>query len=282
MTCIGTRTRRRGFVLLMVVVLIAIAAMILARLASTSLRVASVAVEEEREMRERWAVTSLRRYSFETAPRLFAGPSDPDSDEGARAVFWQDVRLAGETWKIVVAEESAKLNLAMFRGQIGSDDWSTDVELLLETDSVRLKSSIESPRLRWGDWLESAGSSRSPSAEAVATATQRITLWGDGRLNVMQCDDETLGIVWRRQFGHAPPAVLHQMRSQQPRPTTQQMMAALDLRDSQRDKANNWITAESRCYSTWVFCRTSHRVPASLFVEWGQSGAAKEHRGYQY
>ena len=73
------RQRRRGYLLLTVVVLIAVASLMLSRIANTSMRVASVAIKEEQEMRYRWAATSLRRYSLDAASTLFA--AEPGRDE---------------------------------------------------------------------------------------------------------------------------------------------------------------------------------------------------------
>ena len=66
-------TRRRGFVLLMVLVLIAIAAMILAGIARHSLGLALEASDARQSLQDRWATVSLERAVLGRVDKILTG-----------------------------------------------------------------------------------------------------------------------------------------------------------------------------------------------------------------
>ena len=278
--------RREGYLLLTVVVMIAVASLMLARLANTSLRVASVAVEEERDLRSRWAVTSLRRFALDAAPSLLAGPPrDHSHGERAEPVFWRDVQLAGLRWRVIVSDESAKLSLPHLAARYDTEIVKRRMDDLLG-GRVRPKPDFSGREqydlTRWEHWIENGAFGHSVSAREVAVATQRLTLWGDGRLNVCRSEEQTVDILWRQLFARAAPRRLHKVRLQTPPPTTDELIAKLGLRESQAAMARKWITTESDCRSVWLFCHSDRRVSSTFFVEWGVSDASREHRGYEY
>ncbi|MCG8649368.1 MAG: hypothetical protein MI861_06025, partial [Pirellulales bacterium] len=211
-----------------------------------------------------------------------------DGTHGAgNAVVWAEVRLAEQTWRVIIADESAKLNLLRSSNQFGEESTKKLVRSLGPQSSVVkfVAAGAEGgkqDRLRWEHWFEAGAVNRSESARRFADATQQLTLWGNGQLNVCRCDANAIDALWQNLFGRTAPPRLHQIRQQQPSPTTQQLIRSLGLRESQEEKASQWLTTTSTCHSVWIFCQTNRRVPSSLFVEWGMSGATREHRGYEY
>ena len=285
--------RRQGYLLLTVVVMIAVAALILARVATTSMRVATTAVNEEQDLRQRWAQTSLRRFSLDSATRLLAGKRLSQVDSQAlssgtenESVMWANVKLAGKQWRVIVADESAKLNLIHSSRELNDEVLNDLAQNLLPTNArVSLTNDLNElggqRAARWEHWFESTNQARQ-SPRVLAHATQQVTLWGQGRLNVCQSDASTVDALWRALFGNDAPNELHSMRKEYPPPTTGKVIRALALRESQASLARQWLTTTSDCYSVWIFCQSDRRVPASLYVEWGAGGVATEHRGYEY
>ena len=99
--------------LVTVVVMIAVAALVLAKMASTSMRVATTAIEEERELRNRWAISSLRRFTLDGADNLLSlSASNPNTTDSNPTALWKDIQLAETQWRVVLADESAKVNIS--------------------------------------------------------------------------------------------------------------------------------------------------------------------------
>ncbi len=293
------RSRRRkpdGYILLTVVVMIAVASIMLASLASKSLRLASTAVTEERKLRQRWATASLRRYGLDAAePLLASAARDSGSAEEPFVSVWKDIELCGQEWRVIISDESAKLNLVSFANEFDAERTSSVFKELrtgrqqLDVSSALSVSEIRQIQ-RWEKWFAPRSADRSSAhfggasegARQIAAATQQVTLWGDGKLNVAKCSETTIDTLWRELFGRRAPQELHAIRGQSPPPSTAAMIDSLALRESQSDKARNWLTTESSCFSVWIFCLSDHGGADSMFVEWGSTSSTRERRGYLY
>lgn len=235
------RHKRDGFLLLTVVVMLAVTTLILARLASTSMRIASQAVEDEKRVRNQWAITSLRRFTLNAGRDLLASSSivaDQGSSQSETPVLWKDVVLANQTWRVVLSDESAKLNLNALAEHFEYDAVEQQSkELITGAGLVQPKADLESVigsrSTRWDAWLDSPSKSaqnRNLHARRLSEATQRITLWGDGRLNVCTSDSKTLDGLWKQLFGRQPPKLLDELRKQRPVPERRRVIEALGLR----------------------------------------------------
>ena len=279
------RRKRKGYLLVTVVVMIAVAALVLAKMASTSMQVAKTAIEEERELRDRWAISSLRRFTLDGADSLLSQSSILGSESANPTTLWKDIQLAEKQWRVVLADESAKVNVGRLARK---RDEQALRKLLTELISGETRTTPVADlakvgsRARWDTWIDTGESDSWRSPRALATATQNMTLWGNGRLNVSQSNRETIDSLWNALFGRDTPELLHELRQQRPPMRTRNLISALALRESQSTIASQWLTTESHCYSVWVFCQTDRRVRPSLYVEWGGDTAATEHRGYEY
>ena len=153
------RLNRPGYLLITVLVMIAVASLMLSRVAGMSMRVASIAVAEEREMRNRWAITSLRRYALDTAPTLLRSATvsgNGRATERAQPVFWRDIPMAGHTWRILVADESAKVNVQKLMSRYDDQTVTGLVnELILGGLNVRANRELGKQTGRhWDQWLD--------------------------------------------------------------------------------------------------------------------------------
>ena len=109
------RAKRQGFLLITVLVMIAVAGLMLSRLATKSLRVALTAALEEREARIRWSKISLRRLALNDS----AGMLEADGEQ--RGIAVENFRTGGERWRVIVSDESAKLNLRQLAQEATGD-----------------------------------------------------------------------------------------------------------------------------------------------------------------
>lgn len=285
---ISVRRGRRGYLLLTVLVLIAMSMLIMGRMASTSMRVAATATAQERDLRNRWAVTTMRRYCMRNAQSLVNRSARRlgSDDSAGTATAWRDLDLAGQRWRVIVADENGKIHLPHAIGALGVEQTRGLAEQILGggEDAV-LRSPLQpaygTSSQRWDQWLDASGTQDRP-ARALASATRNLTLWGNGELNLATADRISVQSLWKILFGRQPPAEFEALRQQRPTPPLSQFFGAAGLRDSQIAVAEEWFGTESQCHSIWIFCQTDRRVSPTLFVQWGAEGSATEHRGYQY
>ncbi|MFG0261579.1 MAG: hypothetical protein ACF788_04235 [Novipirellula sp. JB048] len=287
---------RKGFVLVMVVVLLAVVSLILARVATVSLRVAGSAVSAEQELRERWAATSIRCAALEEVRGRF---SSHGGEAGEEPFLWKDVRLAGKVWRVLLADESAKLPLPAIATRRGELLPMVEREFGLGRWGVRLSDRAAergaASRMRLDEWLEG---SREPGR--LALASQSWTLWGNGRLNLRTARDETVELLFEVVLGIDPPRDFHQLRRSAlfaPEASgvggdvpavsggrandVTALLVAADLRESQISRLERWVDLDGECESVWVFCQDDASVPATFFVRHGH-GARMSQWGYVY
>lgn len=108
-------SKRDGYVLIMVVVLIAIAAISLAGLARRSILIAGEAIEAQQELQRHWGATSCRQLLLDRAEEFFQQAEKPYLDGElpwpAPSQLAVEVPLGGMVYRLWLSDEDAKLNL---------------------------------------------------------------------------------------------------------------------------------------------------------------------------
>ncbi|TWU62332.1 hypothetical protein V7x_40610 [Crateriforma conspicua] len=275
-----------GFLLVTVVVMLAVTTLMMTGLASRSMNEASVAVAEEREMRTRWATTTVRRFVLNRADQILERERASDGQLASMApstIRHKSLQLGGRTWQIILADESAKLNLRSLAAR-GSVErvYRLAPKLISGQKSLvllpRERLNPSSGTLRWEHWL--AGE-RVDDPTRLAEETQFLTLWGDGRLNVRNCSSDVLSAVWRELFGRSVPESIWNFRANERADRLVDLTLLAGMGEQGSAKVRRWMKAESDAYSLWVFCKSDPRIRPALFVKWGNA-RAPDHRGYLY
>ena len=108
-------TRSRGYVLLMTVLLLAVAAVALSMLGRRSFRQAMTALQAEEDLQRRWAIRSCEEVLLPQAGKLVDyRPNEAAADLAAdppAPVAWRVLRLGELRIDLVFADEQAKLNV---------------------------------------------------------------------------------------------------------------------------------------------------------------------------
>lgn len=276
---------RSGFVLLAVVVLLMIVSLILTRVAIVSLRKAGEVQANERDLQKRWAVTSLRQYGERSASLLLSPTDDPDSGEPPRvkpAVVAFET-LAKIRWEVWIQNESAKLNAVAAAEQRPMNDVLEILgSIVMKGGSGRLRTANEialfnpEGRREFEYWLEA------PTGTSYRQLTEEITLWGDGRLDILAARKETLDAAWRLYFGRSAPDELHAMKDQAKAPTWKDALEVLSLREAELTIANRNFAIGRTVTSVWLIPREAPGVPSYFFVRWGNGAMATQSKGYLY
>ncbi len=271
--------RPQGFVLLIVVITLAIACILFYQLATLSFAKIREVIEDERELRQRWTLVSFRRAMLPRANDLQgrierglnSGRSGSSSGNTQIVRATQEViKINGQAVEFRVEDESAKLKLPALLEERPEQEASRIVGRLMARSRAFVKREIfvggERPSVwNWYDIFEE----EALSGRELLRATDAMTLWGDGRLNVMRADQTVLDEAWRSVFGHLPPRELIDARQGYPRDSWKDLRERLSLRQSQLKLADRWFTGTSSCYSlelrvlnsasdaskTWLFVR---------------------------
>lgn len=276
---------RSGFILLTVIILLMLVSLILTRVAIVSLRKVGEVQANEQELQQRWAVTSLRQYCERAASSLLSPQRGADSGtlrqgEVSAVAFEQ---LAGIDWEIWVQNESAKLNPAWAVEQRPLKDVLEALGGVIPKGGPgRLRTANEiayfSPESRgsFEYWLEAK------TGASYRQLTEDMTLWGDGRLDVLSARSEVLDAAWRLYFGRSAPAELHALKDQQQVPVWRNVLQAVSLRESELAIANRNFTVGRSVTSVWLIPPRGSAIPSYFFVRWGGNGVAMQSKGYLY
>jgi len=264
------RSLKRGFVLLLTLMLILIAGLMLAGIARQSLMLALEATRAHEDLQRRWAIVSCQQAILARAETIFAQRLEGAATRGLPPVevptrLSSVVELGGTEFRLELSEEDAKVNLNTICDNYGEEQTKRLLGQLggsARTFSVRLsrrdRRSLRATTRRFDSWgqvyaLEQSRSNRAPPT-ALVDLTTDITLWGSGRTNVYRASNKAIAEAWRLAVRRGRPDALHELRREVPTMELNDMLATLRLRDSDRESFENLLTDRSQAYSLWVFC----------------------------
>jgi hypothetical protein len=290
--------KRGGFLLITAVCLLAIASLMLTQMALRSMSAAEHTVILERELRDRWSGLSLQQYCLTNAEALLSSTHEvmPESSqrepsvisEKANRVSW-DVQLNGSSWHVDLVDESVKVNLNVIYGLRPSEEFETLVgKLIGDRDDLAMRGPLERPAegsngsKRYEGWFRSTpmdttghnGPSFSPET------LNRVTLWGNGRLNVRRADDTSVDELLHYLFGRGGTSDFHQRRRTSPQLSLDVLFTELGLRESQAKIARRYFAMESHAYAVWVGSRSSTRTSLIQYVTWTEGGGLVRKHAY--
>jgi hypothetical protein len=292
------RTRHRGYVLLLTLLVLTIAAAALAGMCRLALEKATQAARAQEALQRRWGVVTCRAAMLPKAPLVFAS-FQPAGDRNL-AESRMSLNLGGQSLTLVFGDEQAKANLNLLyalEGRAGADRLARDmaqaagatamlrVELRpvlieppddepvdndTETDrdpEALLEFTVEQAFEAWGQVFPGAAPQdlvrrRGPLPSAV----ENITCWGDGLVNVRRASREAVQAACARWLRPAEVAKLLAARDKDVDFDLWETLDSLDLSEARRDAAEQLLTDESTCYSLWIITRTRGRDGYDLAV----------------
>lgn len=271
--CASRPARRKGFILVMTLVLIAIAGIILAGLARHSLQLAIEAVDGQTELQRRWGSVCVEQVIFHNSKLLLERQMEADEVRSLSQRNLQVVnRLQGEivlgdlTFIFQLADEEAKVNLnTLYRELPQQHNLEEIINGLMEQPiSVLLRpdlSSGQSSRLpvfhSWGQVFEyeRLGNSE-PVALEIANAVDQLTCWGNGKLNTRTASKESLALVVSLALNKKDTQRLLERREEKPSEAIRSAANALGLRSRQRRKLLQLLSEKTSTYSMWLTIST--------------------------
>lgn len=258
-----SRERNGGYVLIMTLVLIAIAALASAGLARRSLVLAQQSIEQQRELQRRWGAHSCQRTLLGNAEDIFLELEDRHQEEElpwpAPSLLQAEVNLAGMKHRLRLTDENARLNLNEVTARFPEQRRQLLFHLVDNGVSLKLRPNISPQAVRKKRWFTSWGQLvslneiwRTRSLGSMLEAVSEITCWGNGKLNLRRTNDPVLYQIVGKVISQDVASKLLETRSESDNMELSELLAAMGLRRSQQVRLRRWLTDESSCFALWL------------------------------
>jgi len=270
------RARQSGFALLLTLVLVLIAGATLAGIARHSGTRALDARTQTEALQRRWAVTSARDTLLRRVPIVLdqaeRGERIGDAAEPTRkpvAAIAIDCRLADLAFRIVAADEQAKLDVNQLVAVVGVSDAPRLLREMLADTSPR-----PDVRLRFSASFDSNAREVGSFGQVFADASPRmlvggsrgngpaelLTCWTNGQLNVRRASDEAIETLCTRALGPRLVSDLLRIRQDDPFAPIEAMRRELGAMDKkQAEQFGRLLTDESASHSLWMIAHGRQR-----------------------
>lgn len=285
--------RQSGFVLLMTLVLVLLAGVTLAGVARRSLIGAIEAEQASDALKRRWAMISCQATLLPMAERVL---DEAERGSGRELLVQEEstyqndpmarrhitCRLAGIEYDLLFTDEQAKWNINRALDDADRASVQSAVRRLVSIPQghvqvnlrpqVRQVDSIEDktdrlPISGYGQVFENLTPHDLFTAESnMARLGDKITCWGDGRINIRRATDKVIKQACEKTIGPRITAALIRARKENPyRPLTE-MVHAIDKLDArQRSRVLARLTDRSTCHGLWMVAR-GDQPPSHTFT----------------
>lgn len=278
--------RRRGYVLVLVLFVIALAAAALAGVSRMSMARSMEASRAEADLQRRWAVVSCRSVLLPKAEAVLVKAGAQGSS------VRRDLVLNGERITLIFGDEQAKANVNYLyaeqdlagadravRGLVQSTGGILSVELRPipgrrgAKDSIADQDPDQPPAFEsFGQVFRNAPPSLLTSARG-AGATQAVadllTCWGDGSLNLRRAPAEAVRTVCAAHLPAGQISRLLDVRAKNPDLDASAILDQFELSERTRETLDDLLIDDSSCHSLWIITHTRNRNWYDLAISGG-------------
>jgi len=286
--------QRHGYVLLIVLMVLAITGAVLAGLCRMSLERALFAQRAQADLQRRWGVLTCQSVLLPKAEAALSASGTPASE--AR----RDLHLGGQVFSLVFGDEQAKANVNLLYRDAGLAGAESRVREIAALSPLRVE-------LRpLADGADASGFGRKPAGgaaaadadppelprvfeafgqvfvgarpadlvEALGTAapvTAALTCWGDGSLNFRRATPEAIRQVCGGYLTSAQISKLLDLRAKDPAADSSTLLDQLKLSEKTRAVIDDLLVDDSSCRSLWIVSRSAERNWYDLSVSDGSA-----------
>lgn len=272
---------RHGFVLVMALVMIAVAGIALAGFARKSLQfVQSVAAEQDK-LQHRWGMISCENVLLQQSEFLLF---KKDLRLSVREPIWPlssqiegQFRLGGLEYKVLLADEDAKINLNMLHHrsaqlprivQTQFQETANTAGLTLRMLPLRVLD-LEAKLPVYHSWgqIFTPPANTDSNTSSIIKATYQTTCWGNRKLNLKRASDEAIRVVCKRIISNKTIDALLERRQELKSGEPRIVLAGIDMRASEKTKLHRLLSNRTNCYSLWVTTQNKSSRHTTLFVD---------------
>jgi len=268
-----TRGRRQtGYALLMVLLVLVIAVTSLAAISRARSQAALRARSLQTDLQFRWGAMTCSELIFaDPAGVLRGGASSPAGADKptARAARILSFDLSGLTFKLVLSDEACKINPNFLMRTCGKDRSESLLQTAqaglaqpLAVNLADLPDSRDLPPQLPGGYVSfdqvfaphRPGELLDPSSPTGPTncPAGRITCWSGGVVNFRTADSNVLQAALAAVDLTSRADSVAAFAANNPNCTLDQLIAKLNLDDSQAHRLRSALTDRSNCYSLWI------------------------------
>lgn len=268
MTRICDGRRRAGFTLVSTVLLIGIAGLLLTTFASLSVNKAIEIQQESNRLQMKWAVASVQRMAFNNVNNLLTVEvTDEETSQVKRRgipVFVQRIELGNVLTELVVADESAKLDLNLVHAKNGNvkeliGDFARDASGWVDLrPKRRQRDSKDNEYVSWDQVFADQDGALHP--EQLMRLTTQLTCWGK-KVNLDSASDGVLFEACKLAAGAATAQKIVDLRQDDPDMAISDMIAELEVAGPQAAKIREILVNSSISQSIWV--KATHQKAGS-------------------
>ncbi len=261
------RTRQSGYVLLLVMLVLTIAATALMATTRACLARAVGANHAQRDLQVRWGALSCESLLLPVAEDILAD-ADADADvrgEHPSSAIHHEIVLGKMTFHLIVSDEQAKLSLThlaagnhavRFVRAIRDAQQGLPAPLTVDLADVGLALSSANS-VGPLQTFEQIFNIDHPSqmitvADLPDSPTGRIGLIGDGAINFTRAHPAVLAARLKDVISHGLAAELLSLIERSPATTLNDLIAELDLSQEDARPIREALTDTSNCHSLWV------------------------------
>jgi hypothetical protein len=278
-------SRHPGYVLVMVLVILAMAGSVLAAATCRTSKQVLDAGASERRLQRKWLSVSAQTVILDRADDVLVGAPDVagrvsyDPPSVSRHIV---VTAGGMNFDLVLADEQAKANvnmMAKLRADAGNLDEAlrvlqashrTFLPVHLRPSPTRKVRATTVPIIyeTFDQCLTLDGPWQLVSSEtSQGYAAEDITCWGGGKINFRRASMAALREVCVGCLDDTQLDTLIRLRDQAPKTTLTEALMLLKLTDKTRDEAMTLLTDDSHCHSLWVIAHDKTRDYFRLYID---------------
>lgn len=287
---------RRGYVLLLSLVLLALAAAALAGVARASLQRSLAAARAQEDLQRNWAMLSCRRAVLPQAEAILARAAEGLRGSPPVRTVKQTLELGGQRVELTVSDEQAKVNLNALLARRDAPEVERAVRELLTLSPLAARVRLQPieldgtdsgaaggdlPMAPLGSWAQVFVD---PRPEELLTAefsleqspADAMTLWPTraelARLNFRRADLQGLRLVCAPLLDAHQSAELIRQRDLRPSAGLPELLAPLGLSNEALLELERRLTTGSTCHSLWIRYEAPTRTHWQLAVYDGSTG----------
>ncbi len=277
------RRKRRnndGYVLLLVLLVLAVAGTVMTAAVRDNCRRASTAHRRLGELRRYWAIRSLREVCLPEAAEHLAGPETE---------YRCTVTLDGTDYRVVLCDEQVKANV----NRLATRRSRADLHILLARLQERVRRPLTvdlQPGRRFGTYssFDQVFADADPARlidpdNAADMPTRRITFWGDGTVNFRRAGEPVLRAVLDGRVGLDVIANITSFTEDNPTGGLDELVEDIEPTDTEERVLRDALTDRSRAFALWIIAAEEARDRYALFLRQAdEDGRTVHRRGYTW
>ena len=282
---------RKGYVLLMVLMLLMVASLLSVGIARKSIELSRLAALEEQELQQRWGRISIRAAVLPRAEVLLCSK---ELRTGGPVVSMETtISLGEEQMTLLLSDEQAKLNVNLIARLHDLPVVQRSVSRLTEREfftnlrpnPFATKERTYPPAFEgWGSVydLSHVLPARSSNSRFPHRLGKQLTCWGDGTLHYAR----TPSIVFREfcELVVSPEAAitLEALRNKNPKWNLGRLLQEATLTNEERRTLQRYFTDRSRTHSLWTTVTRGQRTWTRLEIGSSETTINHPFRVYEF